>query len=109
LTARIRTESNTDIWSLLCEIIQDTPKLDGALCCNGSRDLFLTDAPDVEACGAICACCPALEECRSWATDSENLLTGFVGGQLYEHNSQKPARPRHRIRKPADEHDSGDQ
>jgi hypothetical protein len=87
-----------DIFALIGAIIQGTPKLPGASCTNGHRELFLADNPDVEACQAICQLCPCLQPCRDWALTQDNALTGVVAGELRAYSPLVPKRPQ--IRKP---------
>jgi Transcription factor WhiB len=84
------------VWTLLAQIIGNTPKLDGASCTNGHRQVFLADKPDIEACQLVCSRCPALQPCSAWA-ETQPQLEGVVAGRVRVYD---PTLPKQRIQKP---------
>jgi hypothetical protein len=65
--------------------LANLPHLEGAACVGHAR-LFDHGAPgkNYRQAAAICASCPALEACRTWAaTVPAKKLTGLIAGKLY--------------------------
>ncbi|MAU83881.1 MAG: transcriptional regulator [Gordonia sp.] len=90
------------IVSLLAEVLQAVPALPDAACV-GSADLFdprangeaVEDATyRHQRAAALCARCPVLDACRSWADTQPDLDRSVIGGRLPD----QPGRPRKGVR-----------
>ena len=81
--------------TLLARILRGTPHLSGAACI-GNSELFDTVEPlDAEPALTLCARCPALEPCRTWAdSQPRNTLSGVVAGQIRLRPDQRPKKPK---------------
>lgn len=81
----LRGESGTvlapGIVGLLGAILRGTPKLVGAACRNHPG---LFDGDDVQAALHLCAECPVLAACRSWAEQDPTARRGVIGGHVYD-------------------------
>lgn len=72
-------------WLTLAGMLARTPELDGSLCAGDTSGLLdATDSVDSATAARICHQCPAIVQCRTWATSlPPNSLNGTVGGQLH--------------------------
>jgi hypothetical protein len=77
-------KQRTSVVDLLVQVLQGTPRLDGALCRDNAQLFDAETADDTAAALALCSCCPALARCSRFAASIEpGSVTGVLAGGLY--------------------------
>jgi hypothetical protein len=79
------------LQSALAELLDElgsTVKLPGAACRGRWRIFDSSDPQNIAAAQRICAGCPALDRCRSWAA-TQQQLTGVVAGVVQQRRTPR--------------------